>query len=1483
MGLINEVRLINISYNNGGIRINDESFCMNSVNTLLSLQNGGGKSVLVQMLTAPFVHKAYRRTRDRSFEGYFTGTKPSFILIEWKLDGGAGKMMNGFMIRKRPEETGEAGEERDPLEILGIISEYREACPSDIHNLPVVEKTRKELILKSFAACRQIFEGFKKERNTRFFLYDMGQNAQQRQYFEKLKEYRVDFREWENIIKKLNQKEGGLSDLFSDCRDERGLTEKWFLDAVEKKLDPDGSKMREFGRITGMHAAQCFENADKIKRRDDIRRFREAVAPEEENPEKKSVRLLSRELLEKDGDISAQEDRMCAFLGAIKELIRLQEEAIREKEEELTENSRQLEELKYEKHSQGIHRLLREKKEMEENLFITTLELTELEKELAGGEDSVRRLEIRREDDERQEEHRQRERIRAELESIRRAGEDLEPRREELGAVLHGHYQSRKEAVLKEIAQTEKVIAGCRQKISEDTAFLHETDEEIGRANREAGRLLTELALFDREEAEYVRAAGEDLHRNILGRYEEGVLSAEEERLKAGKKTAEEERKRAREAKEKEELKAKQLESEGSEARLNRNDLSHEEKRISEEREGLLRELSVREDAMAFVNLKKEMLFRKEEILRAFDGRIEIADAQIRKLQERETEKKRVLMALESGRIAELPREVTEGFSHMGIDISCGMEWLRKNGRGLSKNLESVRKNPFLPYALILTAREFEKLKEEEAEFYTEIPLPIILREDLEEGEVRVAGRSGTIAEFDKIRFLVNFNENLLDEDKLNEMLGELRREIRELSGKAELQRSEREEFVKRRELIRAQSVTEEGLKETEERLEQCRESLWETERRISALEEQREENRNLIKTLETQIGEADGRAEAFALRLKTLQKLMADYERYLGNLEKKDRLEKSLKDLENRKAMTEEEIAKCREECDAEAIRAEHLRQRERAAEEKLRVFGIYPLPAAGEVLLDAEQQSTLEAEYTAITEQYSGEVREKEKELAGQEKRLKKAEDKLRALEKRYGVTAGETEGLLFSEEILERQREKNTEIRGKAEAKKDQQHREDKAVSVYQAQIEDRIRTMEAETGHRDILPAENIIDRNYDEEIGRIRRENTRLEERKKAALERWQHYKNLELSLPEFEGRQLREAVVFEEDFAEMTEQALEEFRKILGRDLQRFREERQRRRNALTDRLNDLLMRQEFREEFYRKPLDVMLRTADSPAEVLRQIGITLQAYEDLMKKIEVDLSVIEEERVSIRNEFADYLRDVHGELSSIDSNSTIPVRDRTIKMLSVNLPDWQENEEIYRIRIRDYVDMLVKNCMELRRKNETTEEFIGSHVNVRELYDAVVGIGNVQIRLYKIEKQREYPISWAEVSKNSGGEGFLSSFVILSSLLHYIRKDENDLFADSREGKVLLMDNPFGITYSEHLLKPMMELAKKNHTQLICLTGLGGDSIYGRFDNIYVLNLMTGGLKSGAQYLRADHIRGQEPEEVVPSRLEVVEQLKLF
>ena len=332
------------------------------------------------------------------------------------------------------------------------------------------------------------------------------------------------------------------------------------------------------------------------------------------------------------------------------------------------------------------------------------------------------------------------------------------------------------------------------------------------------------------------------------------------------------------------------------------------------------------------------------------------------------------------------------------------------------------------------------------------------------------------------------------------------------------------------------------------------------------------------------------------------------------------------------------------------------------------------------------------------------------------------------------------------------------------------------------------------------------------------------------------------------------------------------------------RDYTKYKDDLKKKKDRVEADINFLLRKEIYQEDYYRKPLEAILSVTERAELVLAQINTTLQSYDSQMAKLAVDIAMVEKEKEKIKGLLEDYVKDVHNNMAKIDNNSTITIRERPIKMLRLHLPEWDVNEGLYSQRLDDFMSELTHNGIEIYERNENAIDYFSSRITTKNLYDTVVGIGNIQIKLYKIEEQREYPITWAEVSRNSGGEGFLSAFVILSSLLHYMRRDDTDIFADRNEGKVLVMDNPFAQTNAAHLLKPLMDMAKKTNTQLICLSGLGGDSIYGRFDNIYVLNLVNASLRGDMQYLRGKHTKGTDEEVMVSSQIEVLgQQMLLF
>lgn len=71
---------------------------------------------------------------------------------------------------------------------------------------------------------------------------------------------------------------------------------------------------------------------------------------------------------------------------------------------------------------------------------------------------------------------------------------------------------------------------------------------------------------------------------------------------------------------------------------------------------------------------------------------------------------------------------------------------------------------------------------------------------------------------------------------------------------------------------------------------------------------------------------------------------------------------------------------------------------------------------------------------------------------------------------------------------------------------------------------------------------------------------------------------------------------------------------------------------------------------------------------------------------------------------------------------------------------------------------LMDFMDEITARRIELLQENQNASEYLGTRVTTKTLYDTVVGIGNVEIRLYKIEEK-------------------IICVIIFNSLLYYMRR----------------------------------------------------------------------------------------------------------
>lgn len=1488
MSKINAVRFINLNYNNNAMKINDECMQFSGKSTLLSLRNGGGKTVLVQMMTAPFVHRGKQKTKDRPFESYFTTAKPSFILVEWLLDGGAGYVLTGLMVRKNQEIS---EEKTDALEMMAIISEYKEPCMQDIHHLPVVEQNEKTMKLKSYNSCRKLFEDYKKDKKISFFCYDMSSPAQSRQYFYKLMEYQINYKEWETIIRKVNVKESGLSELFSDCRTEKELVEKWFLEAVESKLNKEENKVKNFQEILEKYAGKYKNIKEQLKRRDAIQKFKEAA---------EEIQINAEDFLVKEGEKAEQEKVIAAFIARLNVLYE-EAEIERERQEEGRKKlQEELEFLKYEQLSCEFHEKNREKRNHASNR-----EMIDLEKEsLLRKQEKIQKkvhVFLCAKQQEMVNEDKQEWEIRKEKAAISRTKEEnLEPERNRIGGQLSGYYEYRLSDNKEKQEAIKKQKLQIRKDISQQKDILNEYREKTKKITESKGSFRSLVRGYDNIEIKYNSNYKENLSRNILGVYEAGMLDIKQEMYDKEQKKSIQENKEQKEK------------SENTTEAIHRTERALEEKRekyfqkdsdikqAEKEKKEYEQELEERKDILKYLELPEEKLFAREEILHKAKIKMQELSSRRRTLEKKEDALQKEYKLLVSGRVMELPDNLKEEFEKLDVPVVYGMEWLKKNGFTEKKNKEIVSQNPFLPYALILTRQELKKLAERNGETYTSFPVPIIERENLESIKL---DRTQSFVKMQDIHFYILFNENLLDEEKMEIMIGQKQKDIADIRETMQICKNEYEDYFHRFDVIKRQAVTKENWDKIQKKLQKLEKEKEDIFQNIQQARDTKQSLKKNFEILQKTLRELEKKIESQAARQRAFKELRTAYAEYEENNKKLQEYEREEERLENRQHLTEEKISQLEENYRELSGQENSLFREEESIQNSCQKFAAYKEinrnVKAGKLLgVDStlrtdnnsgvkiipseEEVLKLEARYEAVTADISQELKELELEEEKALTRYHKSFGELRELCQKYNLKNSEWQNIIYDKREQLHQEAELEDYDKKIERKANLLNEEDKKIGILNSQLEGILKQIVSECGKGDPLEEEKISQKDLESAKNQTKYQLSELERKIAFSEKAIQKYRENLTALSEYNNFSADEEIHFEQDFKKMSEKELRDFKGMLIRDYNDIIRCVQKCRETLAQTLNKIARQEAFQDASYKTPLENMLKVCDNAAKVLRQLNITLESYDSLMKQLEVDISLVETEKKNVTELLEDYVQNIHKNLEKIGRNSTIKIREKSIKMLKVILPVWEDNEKLYSLRLSDLVDEITEEGIRLFENNENAQEYIGRKVTSKNLYDTVVGTGNVQIQLYKIEEQREQQISWNQVAKNSGGEGFLSAFVILSSLLDYMRKDDSDIFMDKNEGKVLLMDNPFAQTNAEHLLKPLMNLADKTNTQLICLTGLGGESIYNRFDNIYVLNLIEAHLRNGIQYLRPEHKKGEEVkvETILPTHIEVEEML---
>ena len=380
---------------------------------------------------------------------------------------------------------------------------------------------------------------------------------------------------------------------------------------------------------------------------------------------------------------------------------------------------------------------------------------------------------------------------------------------------------------------------------------------------------------------------------------------------------------------------------------------------------------------MKYIGMDEARMDQKNLILDQLDGKVKELDMERDSLIQKKAAQEKQFRQLKEGKTTELPENIRTYLEQNGIDPVYGMEWLTKNGRTAAENAELVKKNPFIPYSVVMERADFERFRKNEEKLYTSFPIPIIIKDELEQERQSVDAR---FAVYGNVHFYVMFNTHLLDREELEKILETIRRKIESLKKSIGDKELDRETYRNYRSTIESQTFsttlyqqTEKEITDQKKESESVKERLQEIRREQGRLDEEKEETKKLAETVKRQIDKLNREKHQFDILCKK-------YEQYETERTSLERLNKENTELTAKESALKIRMIELQEqEIGLRALVKEISEQIDRVQKQKEK-FETFAETAGNHERTGQESAdpAELEARYYALTKEISDSVDE-------------------------------------------------------------------------------------------------------------------------------------------------------------------------------------------------------------------------------------------------------------------------------------------------------------------------------------------------------------------------------------------------------------------------------------------------------------------------------------------------------------------------
>lgn len=1440
MPRINRIRIINFSYNNDLRHIQDETFNFHGgENALLSLANGGGKSVLVQLIFQPIVPET--KIQGRRINAFFRKKRlPAYVLIEWKLDSGGGYLLTGLGMVSA--EVSGIEDEKNRVKYFTFTSQYTGSNAFDLANIELVKQTGNILEIKPFKEAREML--MEKEKKDPY-LFGCFYDDDGERYRKRLAEFGIAQDEWKNIIAKINDSEGGLDEIFQKYKNSSQLLNEWIIKTIEKVIYKDRSEAHRLEEMLEGLVREVIENERFILEKQVLDEFLAGYGEQVNalvellNGLEEQKRLAGK-LVALNRHLNTETDQLQeAQEGHQLELVNLKQEQQRI---DLEERSHAYW-LRHEEHIQAAQELGEAEKsslDNEEKLEVAKfsakiMEAAGLSKEIGSKK--------------------------ADLSGIQ---ERLEASRSQLGTdqrmrALEYSLKRLAQETLQDLEQALEGLNGEKTVRGRDLEQLkteaYHLDQELRGFIGDKGGLQQQVNHYEVQEREVRGKLKLNLNRNLLG--ELAQKDIEKARLGLQKNQEDLASKEVLLAEEKVENVRKQqnMEQESQELRETKAQEANSLNRLQEEIANYEQQEQEVLGILHKFGFAAELRFDRERLRTLFNQRLKNLDQSLEEAVRMRDESTESLSSLKQGRL-HIPGEVISLLAANDIQYDTGETYLRNLPSDIRQKL--LGENPVLPYALILAKESIELLAEAMNRMTLRRVLPLIAYEDLGKSIMSMTERMVQAGE--SLTLVCLYEGRVFNNESLIKLEEELKRKQTEAFEQYAHYSQERNDTVAKQAICGRFVYPAEHPYLLEKKKTTAEKQIQGIAGKLSLLEQEKKSLGIALEKLEQSLKETREnrqRADAALALFESWLEREKDYQVC------RKRLGEVLEGIANTDRKKAEQTLSM-ENLQEELKRVDYaIDGKKRETQEIRKKFTLYQEAPATEIVEGSLEE--LESRLKGLKATYTGEIEllenrkkdlqldcaKKEKELA----RLGLAEEDYR------GVVYDEGKAEDISSEIIEL--EKTRKLLQRVTFQVGQK--------AGAAEIACTIAVEEVKKLGAEFPLGPEEIKGDFQSRRHKLSAEYNRLDqELKQISLKINAYSKLMDQITSVLKGVKAEPEKGFqpEADLKAQTVRLAESFLTFQSAN----------RTKADTLKNSYLELKAEYRERNANisnifKGLDLLWDNKpdmdyDEYFYLYERMGQHQEKLGELIKLHESLLSNLERNKKDmIQQSLLQGMR-FYEEIEWISDHSKVRLqgKNRPVQMLKIELS--LDSSEVAGVRMKEYIEDCILQVREETRQEKSEADLkkaITKLMYSRELLNVYLGHSNIPVKVFKIDlnMQNSGLKTWEDAMlENSGGEKFVVYFSVLSALMAYTRSRTLEAAGadEDKDSSVLVMDNPFGPISSEHLLNPLFEIAKKHRTQLICLSDLKQNSIMNCFNLIYMLKVRTSAIGSN-EYLKFEEL----------------------